>query len=100
MHRTTFQATSVLFFFVVNWSKVGPYYWLGQWTTDNLLTSLVLLPLAPVGVSLGRYLHDRVDDELFSSASSTLPCSSSASSCSTTRRAPERRREPMGGAMP
>ena len=39
MHRTTFQATSVLFFFVVNWSKVGPYYWLGQWTTDNLLTS-------------------------------------------------------------
>ena len=65
MHRTTFQATSVLFFFVVNWSKVGPYYWLGQWTTDNLLTSLVLLPLAPVGVFLGRYLHDRVDDELF-----------------------------------
>ena len=62
---TTFQATSVLFFFVVNWSKVGPYYWLGQWTTDNLLTSLVLLPLAPVGVFLGRYLHDRVDDELF-----------------------------------
>ena len=65
MHRTTFQATSVLFFFVVNWSKVGPYAWLGQWTTDNLLTSLVLLPLAPVGVFLGRYLHDRVDDELF-----------------------------------
>ena len=65
MHRTTFQATSVLFFFVVNWSKVGPYYWLGQWTADNLLTSLVLLPLAPVGVSLGRYLHDRVDDEVF-----------------------------------
>lgn len=65
MHRTTFQATSVLFFFVVNWSKVGPYYWLGQWTADNLLTSLVLLPLAPVGVFLGRYLHDRVDDDLF-----------------------------------
>ncbi len=65
MHRTTFQATSVLFFFVVNWSKVGPYYWLGQWTPDNLLTSLALLPLAPVGVCLGRYLHDRVDDEIF-----------------------------------
>ena len=65
LHRTTFQATSVLFFFVVNWSKVGPYAWLGQLNTDNLLTSLVLLPLAPVGVWLGRYLHTRVDDALF-----------------------------------
>ncbi|MFL2433435.1 MAG: sulfite exporter TauE/SafE family protein, partial [Vicinamibacterales bacterium] len=31
MDRTTFQATGVLFFFVVNWSKVLPYAWLGQW---------------------------------------------------------------------
>ena len=65
MHRTTFQATSVFFFFVVNWSKVVPYAWLGQWNADNLLTSLVLLPLAPVGVALGRYLHHRIDDESF-----------------------------------
>ena len=65
MHRTTFQATSVFFFFVVNWSKVVPYAWLGQWDTTNLLTSLVLLPLAPVGVALGRTLHDRVNDDLF-----------------------------------
>jgi uncharacterized membrane protein YfcA len=65
LHRTTFQATSVVFFFVVNWSKVGPYAWLGQWSADNLLTSLVLLPLAPLGIFLGRRLHDHVNDELF-----------------------------------
>jgi len=65
MHRTTFQATSVLFFFVVNWSKVGPYAWLGQWTSDNLVTSAVLLPLAPVGIYLGRRLHEHVDDRVF-----------------------------------
>ena len=65
LHRTTFQATSVLFFFVLNWTKVGPYAWLGQWTMDNLLTSLVLLPLAPVGVYAGRRLHDRVNQALF-----------------------------------
>ena len=63
--RTTFQATSVVFFFVVNWSKVGPYAWLGLWTTDNLVTSAVLLPLAPLGVWMGRRLHDRVDDRIF-----------------------------------
>ena len=65
MDRTTFQATGVAFFFVVNWSKVGPYAWLGLWNTDNLLTSLVLLPLAPLGIWIGRRLHQRANDELF-----------------------------------
>ena len=65
MPRTTFQSTSVMFFFVVNWSKVLPYAWLGQWNADNIATSLILLPLAPVGVAVGRRLHDRVDDQLF-----------------------------------
>jgi len=65
MDRTTFQATGVLFFFVVNWSKVLPYAWLGQWSIDTLLTSLVLLPIAPIGVSLGRHLHQRINDAIF-----------------------------------
>ena len=65
MNRTTFQATSVVFFFVVNWSKVGPYAWLGQWNTDNLLTSAVLLPLAPLGIWIGRRLHQQINDQVF-----------------------------------
>ena len=65
LHRTTFQATSVLFFFVVNWSKVVPYAWLGQLRADNLFISLALLPLAPLGIFLGRALHDRVNDAVF-----------------------------------
>ena len=63
--RTTFQATSVVFFFIVNWSKVFPYAWLGQWSRGTLLTALVLLPLAPVGVAIGRRLHRFVSDETF-----------------------------------
>ena len=63
--RTTFQATSVVFFFIVNWSKVLPYAWLGQWSSGTLLTSLALLPLAPVGVAAGRRLHRFVSDETF-----------------------------------
>ena len=65
LHRTTFQATSVLFFFVVNWSKVVPYAWLGQLSAENLLTSLALLPLAPLGIFCGRRLHHRVNDAVF-----------------------------------
>ena len=65
MPRTRFQATSVLFFFVVNWSKVAPYAWLGQLSADNLFVSIVLLPLAPLGIFVGRRLHARVDDTVF-----------------------------------
>ena len=65
MQRTTFQATSVVFFFVVNWSKVGPYAWFGLWNADNLLTSLILMPLAPIGIAIGRRLHDRINDTIF-----------------------------------
>lgn len=65
MDKTTFQATTVLFFFVINWLKLGPYAWLGQLDGSNLATSLVLLPLAPVGIVLGARLHHRIDETIF-----------------------------------
>jgi uncharacterized membrane protein YfcA len=58
--KTVFQATTVLFFTVVNYVKLPPYYLLGQLNIDNLATSLVLLPLAPLSMGLGIWLHKRV----------------------------------------
>ncbi len=63
--RTDFVATTVLFFTVVNYTKLVPYAWLGQLAPANLMTSLVLAPLAPLGVYTGVYLHKRVSDRLF-----------------------------------
>ena len=65
MDKTTFQATTVAFFFGINWLKLGPYAWLGQLDGSNLATSLVLAPLAPVGILIGTRLHHRIDDLLF-----------------------------------
>lgn len=65
LDRTDFVATTVLFFTVVNYTKLVPYAWLGQLASGNLLTSLVLAPLAPIGVAAGVYLHRRVSDRLF-----------------------------------
>jgi hypothetical protein len=65
LHPTLFVGTTVIVFTVINYVKLVPYAWLGQLRTENLLTSLALLPLAPLGVRLGRWLHDRVDDVLF-----------------------------------
>ncbi len=65
LDRTDFVATTVLFFTVVNYTKLLPYAWLGQLSGGNLLTSLALAPLAPIGVLTGVYLHRRVSDRFF-----------------------------------
>jgi uncharacterized membrane protein YfcA len=54
-----FAGTAGLFFAVVNVVKLVPYYALGEFTSENLLYSLVLVPLAPLGVRLGYYLVKR-----------------------------------------
>jgi uncharacterized membrane protein YfcA len=65
LEKTIFVGTTVIFFTVVNYVKLIPYYFLGQLNSDNLLTSLALAPLAPLGVWLGIKLHDRVNERLF-----------------------------------
>jgi uncharacterized protein len=65
LNRTEFVGTTVLFFTVVNYVKLVPYAWLGQLQAGNLTTSLVLAPLAPLGIALGVWLHRRVSDRLF-----------------------------------
>ncbi len=65
MDKTLFVGTTVVFFTIVNWVKLGPYFYLGQLNADNLLTSLVLSPLAPLGFWLGIKLHDKVNEKLF-----------------------------------
>ncbi len=65
LDRAQLAATTVVFFGVVNYVKLVPYAVLGQLSLGNLLTSLVLLPLAPVGVRLGVWLQGRISDKVF-----------------------------------
>ena len=65
LNRTQFVATTVVFFAVVNYVKLAPYAWLGQFDANNLKTSLVLAPLAPVGIGMGVWLHNRLTDRFF-----------------------------------
>ncbi len=65
-----FAGTAGIFFAVVNVVKLVPYYALDQFTTHNLLYSLVLVPLAPLGVKLGHYLVRRSSSSFFYSVTS------------------------------
>jgi len=65
LNRTDFVATAIVFFAVVNYVKLVPYAWLGQFNTANLATSAVLVLLAPIGVLIGVSLHKRVSERFF-----------------------------------
>lgn len=63
--KKIYQGTTVLFFTLINYIKLIPYTLVGQFSSENLSTSFVLLPLAFIGVKLGFYLHHRVSETLF-----------------------------------
>lgn len=63
--RDIFVGTGVLFFALVNLIKVPPYLALGQFTRENLLTSLAMFPLAIVSTWAGVWLVRRVSGERF-----------------------------------
>jgi uncharacterized membrane protein YfcA len=65
LDKRVFVGTNVYFFFIVNQVKIWPYLWLGQFSTDNLNTSLVLMPAVPLGVWIGWKLIKYIDAETF-----------------------------------
>lgn len=65
MHRTLFVGTTVLLFSIMNYVKLVPYSWLGLLSIQNLASSILLIPVAIVGMLVGIKLHNRVSDDLF-----------------------------------
>lgn len=65
LDKTALVATAVIFFAAVNYTKLVPYWFLGQLSAGNLGTALALSPLAPVGILAGAWMLRRVNDRLF-----------------------------------
>lgn len=65
LDKRLFVGTNVVFFFIVNQLKIWPYLWLGQFSLENLSTSLVLAPAVPVGVWIGWRINRILPMELF-----------------------------------
>ncbi len=62
LDKKILMGTFAVFFTVVNLVKLIPYTLLGQFDATNLTTSLILIPLAPIGVRLGYYLLHKVNE--------------------------------------
>ena len=65
LDRTMYVATAGLFYLLINLFKIFPYAYLGEMNFENIYTSLLLLPLAPLGVYFGAYLVDKIGQDWF-----------------------------------
>lgn len=65
MNPLRLTATLAVLMGGINLSKIVPYAWLGLLDARNLATSLVLVPLAPLGVWAGVWATRRIDATWF-----------------------------------
>ena len=65
MSKQLWLATATIFFAVINLIKIIPYWLNGQWQPDILKISLLLAPLALLGVALGYRLQRAINDHQF-----------------------------------
>ena len=63
LDKVTLIATMAVLFGIVNMVKLVPFTLLGEFDQTNLMTALVLMPLAPVGVKLGVWLLYRISQD-------------------------------------
>lgn len=65
LNKKVLAGTTAIFFGVINLSKVPAYCGLGQLSSDNLLLSLTLLPLCPLGVFAGMKLVHCIREDIY-----------------------------------
>jgi hypothetical protein len=65
LDKAIYVGTTVIFFAIVNYAKILPYWWLDLLNVGNMTTAAVLIPIAPVGIWIGMWLRDRVPQYIF-----------------------------------
>lgn len=65
LDRMTFVGTTTVYWAIANYLKIIPYWHLGQFSSENLWTAAMLLPVAPIGIYFGFALNRRLNDTGF-----------------------------------
>jgi len=72
LSKLRFVGTAAIFFAVVNYMKLVPFFALGQFSSANMKTSVILMPVAVATNFLGVWLVRRTPTELFYRIAYTL----------------------------
>ena len=65
LDQRVYAGSAALFFGMINYTKLYPYYLLDQLRIDSLYTSLILVIFAPIGFSIGYLLTHKVNEKLY-----------------------------------
>jgi uncharacterized membrane protein YfcA len=65
MEKALLAGTAVVFFAVLNYIKLVPYFWLGLFDARNLATSAALIPVGLLGIFAGVWVRKRIPEALF-----------------------------------
>lgn len=68
LNRSEFLATAVYFLAAINLFKLPPYIALGQFNQEVLWQGALLIPVALIGVILGKWLQARLPQQVFLNA--------------------------------
>ena len=63
--RALWISTAAVFFATINVSKVVGYAWAGLWSAQTLLASVLLAPVAMLGVYAGHQIQQRISERMF-----------------------------------
>lgn len=61
--KVVLMGTIAIYFAAMNFIKLIPYSFMGFLNFSNLLTSLILIPIAPFGVLLGNFLLKKIEQK-------------------------------------
>lgn len=65
LDKALLAGTAVVFFAVMNYVKLLPYFWLGLFDARNLSTAATLAPIGVLGIMAGVWVRQRISEALF-----------------------------------
>ena len=65
LDKALLAGTAVVFFAVLNYVKLVPYFWLGLFDARNLTTAAALAPVGVLGIVAGVWVRKRISELLF-----------------------------------
>ena len=65
LERQLFVGTMSFYFLIINLAKLPFFFDLGVFSPTSILLSIVVLPILPIGIFIGKFLNKRLSDQMF-----------------------------------